>query len=71
MRIELIEELKNISILCVEDEFGIRQSIVNTLKYYFKDVFEASNANEAFVLYVYHKPKIIISDTAKIIRINK
>ena len=51
MRIELIEELKNISILCVEDEFGIRQSIVNTLKYYFKDVYEASNGKEAFELY--------------------
>ena len=38
MRPELIEELKNISILCVEDEDGIRQTIVNTLNYYFKDV---------------------------------
>ncbi len=62
MRIELIEELKNISILCVEDEFGIRQSIVNTLKYYFKDVYEASNGKEAFELYEYHKPKIVITD---------
>lgn len=62
MRIELIEELKNISILCVEDEFGIRQSVVNTLKYYFKDVYESSNGNEAFELYEYHKPKIVITD---------
>ena len=62
MRIELIEELKNISILCVEDEFGIRQSVVNTLKYYFKDVYEASNGKEAFELYKYHKPKIVITD---------
>lgn len=62
MRIELIEELKNLSILCVEDDFGIRQSIVNTLKYYFKDVYEASNGKEAFELYEYYKPKIIITD---------
>ena len=62
MRIELIEELKNLSILCVEDEFGIRESIVNTLKYYFKDVYEASNGKEAFELYTYHKPKIVITD---------
>ena len=62
MRIELIDELKDISILCVEDEFGIRQSIVNTLKYYFKDVYEASNGKEAFELYEYHKPKIVITD---------
>ncbi len=62
MRIELIEELKNLSILCVEDDFGIRQSIVNTLKYYFKDVYESSNGKEAFELYEYYKPKIIITD---------
>ena len=62
MRIELIEELKNLSILCVEDDFGIRESIVNTLKYYFKDVYEASNGKEAFELYTYHKPKIVITD---------
>ncbi len=62
MRIELIDELKDISILCVEDEFGIRQSIVNTLKYYFKDVYEASNGKEALELYEYYKPKIVITD---------
>ncbi|MFY9088837.1 response regulator transcription factor [Arcobacter aquimarinus] len=62
MKPELIEELKNISILCVEDEFGIRQTIVNTLKYYFKDVYEASDGMEGFELYEYYKPKIIITD---------
>ena len=62
MKPELIEELKNISILCVEDEFGIRQTIVNTLKYYFKDVYEASDGTEGFELYEYYKPKIIITD---------
>jgi len=62
MRPELIEELKNISILCVEDEDGIRQTIVNTLNYYFKDVYEATNGNEGFELYEYYKPKIVITD---------
>lgn len=62
MKPELIEELKNISILCVEDEFGIRQTIVNTLKYYFKDVYEASDGTEGFELYEYYKPKIVITD---------
>ena len=62
MRPELIEELKNISILCVEDEDGIRQTIVNTLNYYFKDVYEATNGNEGFELYDYYKPKIVITD---------
>ena len=62
MKAELIEELKNISILCVEDEAGIRQTIVNTLKYYYKDVYEASDGKEGFELYEYYKPKIVITD---------
>ena len=62
MRPELIEELKNISVLCVEDEDGIRQTIVNTLNYYFKDVYEATSGNEGFELYEYYKPKIVITD---------
>lgn len=62
MRPELIEELKNISVLCVEDEDGIRQTIVNTLNYYFKDVYEATSGNEGFELYKYYKPKIVITD---------
>ena len=51
MNDELLKELKNISILCVEDENGIREAVVNTLKYYFKDVYEASDGNEGFELY--------------------
>ncbi|BAK73933.1 MAG: response regulator transcription factor [Arcobacter sp.] len=62
MKPELIEELKNISILCVEDEDGIRETIVNTLNYYFKDVYEATSGNEGFELYEYYKPKIVITD---------
>ncbi|MDD3007983.1 MAG: response regulator transcription factor [Arcobacter sp.] len=62
MKPELIEELKNISVLCVEDEDGIRQTIVNTLNYYFKDVYEATSGNEGFELYEYYKPKIVITD---------
>lgn len=62
MNEELLKELKDISILCVEDEEGIRETIVNTLKYYFKEVYEASNGNEAYELYEYYKPKIILSD---------
>ena len=62
MNEELLKELKDISILCVEDEEGIRETIVSTLKYYFKEVYEASNGNEAYELYEYYKPKIILSD---------
>ena len=59
---EQIEELKDIPILCVEDEKGIRKVIVETLKYYFDNVYEAKNGDEAYDMYLEYKPKIILSD---------
>lgn len=58
----LLEELKNIPILCVEDEEGIRKVVVDTLKYYFNEVYEASDGQEAYEMYLEYKPKIILSD---------
>jgi len=58
----LLEQLKNYTLLCVEDEDVIRKGIVNTLKYYFKDVLEASNADDGYDLYLEYKPDIILSD---------
>ncbi|WP_024954169.1 response regulator transcription factor [Sulfurospirillum arcachonense] len=57
-----LEELRTIPILCVEDEDGIRQVIVETLKYYFENVYEARDGDEAYDKYLEHKPKIILSD---------
>lgn len=62
MNENLLEELKNIPILCVEDEDGIREVIVETLKYYFDEVYEARDGNEAYEIYQDYKPKIILSD---------
>ena len=59
---KILEELKNIPILCVEDEDGIRQIIVETLKYYFDEVYEAKDGEEAYEIYQEYKPKIILSD---------
>jgi DNA-binding response OmpR family regulator len=58
----IIEQLKNYTVLCVEDEEGIRKRLVNTLKYYFTEVYDASNGEEGYELYYEHKPNIIISD---------
>ena len=58
----LFEQLKEIPILCVEDEDGIRQIIVETLKYYFDDVYEARDGNEGFELYEEYNPKIVLCD---------
>ncbi|MGB1227249.1 MAG: response regulator transcription factor [Poseidonibacter sp.] len=59
---KILEQFKNYRILCVEDEEGIRKRLVNTLKYYFEDVIEASNGDDAYDLYLEYKPNIIISD---------
>jgi len=59
---KLLEELKDIPILCVEDEDGIREVVVETLKYYFDEVYEARDGNEAYEIYQDYKPKIILSD---------
>lgn len=57
-----LEQFRNYTILCVEDEDGIRKRLVNTLKYYFDDVLEASNGEEGYDLYCEYKPDIILSD---------
>ncbi len=57
-----LEELKDMSILCVEDEEGIRQNIVKTLEFYFNNVYEASDGIEGFELYEYYRPKIVLTD---------
>lgn len=58
----LLKQLQNYSVLCVEDEDGIRKRLVNTLKYYFKDVYEAKDADDALLLYKEYRPDLIISD---------
>ncbi|MGA1933401.1 response regulator transcription factor [Arcobacter sp. YIC-464] len=59
---DLIKQLQNYTVLCVEDEDGIRKRLVNTLKYYFKEVYEANNGEEGFDTYLEYKPTLVISD---------
>jgi len=53
---------KNLSILCVEDEEGVRKPIINTLKYYFGKVYEACNGKEGLDAYCEYSPDIILCD---------
>jgi DNA-binding response OmpR family regulator len=57
-----MEQLKNLSILCVEDEAGIRKRLVSTLKNYFETIYEAQSGNDGYEKYCEFKPDIIISD---------
>ena len=62
MNDNLTTQFKNYTVLYVEDEDLIRNSIINTLKYYFKEVYEAINGEDAYDLYLEYKPDLIISD---------
>lgn len=53
---------QNLSILCVEDEDGVRKPIINTLKYYFGKVYEASDGQEGLNAYEKYTPDIILCD---------
>lgn len=62
MEDKLLAELKKLSILCVEDEEGIRKRVINTLKYYFDDIYEASSGQEGYEVYKENNPDIIFTD---------
>jgi DNA-binding response OmpR family regulator len=58
----LLEKLKTLTILYVEDEEGIRKKISDSLRYYAKEVIEAVNGEEGLALYYDKKPDIIFTD---------
>lgn len=50
------------TILFIEDEIAIRQNYVAYLKIHFQEVYEASNAEDAYSIYKDKKPDILIVD---------
>jgi len=58
----LLEKLKSLSILYVEDEEGIRKKMSDSLRYYAKEVFEAPNGKVGLKIYKEKKPDIIFTD---------
>lgn len=52
----------NLTILCVEDEAGVRRRIANALAYYFKEVLEAQNGQVGLDSYYENSPDIILCD---------
>ncbi len=59
---ELIKEMKQYSILYVEDETNIRKHIVEFLQRYFKIIYEAGSSEDALEMYKHNKPDILILD---------
>ena len=56
----LVEKMKTLTVLYAEDEEGIRNNVAKTLRYYVKNVIEATNGEEALTLYRKEKPIVII-----------
>ncbi|MFK5880810.1 MAG: response regulator [Sulfurospirillum sp.] len=58
----MLNRLKKLNILCVEDNAGVRKRLKNTLNFYFKEVIEANDGKEAYKIYKQSKPDAIITD---------
>lgn len=58
----LLEKLKTLTLLYVEDEEGIRKKVSDSLRYYANKVIEAPNGKVGLELYYQEKPDIIFTD---------
>ncbi len=57
-----MDNLKNLTVLYVEDDNEVRENIATSLAYFVKSVDSASNGDEAYELYKNISPDIIITD---------
>jgi len=57
-----MDEFNDFTILYIEDDEGVRVVGLRILKRMFKDVFEASDGQEGYNLYLKEKPDIILTD---------
>ncbi len=57
-----MDNLKNLTVLYVEDDDEVRENIAKSLSYFVKNVESASNGNEGYELYEKTSPDIIITD---------
>jgi len=58
----VLATLKEVPILCVEDDDIVRRGLVGGLRRYSNHVYEASGGNEGYRLYEMHRPRIIFTD---------
>jgi DNA-binding response OmpR family regulator len=58
----LEQKLKKFTVLLVEDDEDTRERLKSILSFYFKDVFEASDGDMAYQIFLSKKPNLVISD---------
>jgi len=56
------QEKSKYSVLYVEDDDGVRENYVAFLSRFYENVYEASNAEEAYEIYKQKKPNILLID---------
>lgn len=59
---ETVSLLKNLTVLYVEDDASVRESLLRFLKRRFKDVFTAKDGKEGFDIFSIETPDIVITD---------
>ena len=57
-----MDDLKNLTVLYVEDDDEVRENISKSLSYFVKNVVSAADGNEGYELYEKVSPDIIITD---------
>lgn len=62
LRLEEITELKQYSVLVVDDSLDMKQFLETNLKTYFSTVYSASDGEEAMKMIIEYSPDIIVSD---------
>lgn len=62
MNEELLSKLTNFSVLYLEDEDGLRERVINTLKYYFREVYGAKTSSQALEQFNSNDIDLILSD---------
>jgi YesN/AraC family two-component response regulator len=57
-----VELLKQFSVMHVEDDTSVRESLMRFLKRRFDTIYSAKDGSQGLELYMEHKPDIIITD---------
>lgn len=60
--LELEKNLKNFTVLIVEDDESVKVRLKNILSFYFKSVYEASDGEIGYEVFLSKKPDLVISD---------
>ncbi len=62
MNLKILNQLSNYRVLYAEDEAGVRKNVAEMLELLFKEVYVASDGEEAYKLFNEHLPDIVITD---------